>query len=183
MQFVLTKPSSIGSGSHYRDVRKVYLSPEILKVNRLCTGDVVAIKGDDTTVSCRSRITNANMIQPSLNRILLLVSLGLPFPYPRNVSNRGFVKLHTHLMCWIKQSWCQHPSNWLHASNTVKIFRFFLSLEMLLENVFRGPPRCIKLRKLRLSGSERYQRMAYLPGLLLSGLRGRIGWTSLSENT
>jgi len=104
MQFVLTKPSSIGSGSHYRDVRKVYLSPEILKANRLCTGDVVAITGDNTTVSCRSRITNANMIQPSLNRIMLLVSFGLPLHYPRNVSNRGFVKLHTHLMCRIQSN-------------------------------------------------------------------------------
>ncbi|KAL9710865.1 AAA+-type ATPase [Leucoagaricus gongylophorus] len=48
MQFVLTSASSEGSGSHYRDVRKIFLSPEILKANRLCTGDVVAITGDDT---------------------------------------------------------------------------------------------------------------------------------------
>jgi len=99
MQFVLTNPSSEGSESHYRDVRKVYLSPEILKANKFCTGDVVAITGDDTTVSYRRRITNANMIQPNLNRILLLVLFGLPLPYPRNVSDRGSVKLHVHLMC------------------------------------------------------------------------------------
>jgi len=99
MQFVLTNPSSEGSESHYRDVRKVYLSPEVLKVNRFCTGDVVAITGDDSTVRYRRCITNVNMIQPNVNRILLLVSFGLPLPYPRNVSGRGFAKLHTHLMC------------------------------------------------------------------------------------
>jgi len=99
MQFVLTNPSSEGSGSHYRNARKVYLSPEILKANRFCTGDAVAITGDDTTVSYRRRITNANMIRPNLNRILLLVLFGLPLPYPRNVGDRGFVKLRTYIMC------------------------------------------------------------------------------------
>lgn len=78
MQFVLTSASSEGSGSHYRDVRKIFLSPEILKANRLCTGDVVAIAGDDTAVSYLYCVVDVNVVQPNFNRILLLVLFGLP---------------------------------------------------------------------------------------------------------
>ncbi|KAJ3572904.1 hypothetical protein NP233_g2773 [Leucocoprinus birnbaumii] len=49
MQFVCTEPSAEGSESHYRDARKVYLNPEVIKANKLCTSDVIAIAGADIT--------------------------------------------------------------------------------------------------------------------------------------
>ncbi|KXN82280.1 hypothetical protein AN958_02781 [Leucoagaricus sp. SymC.cos] len=47
VQFILTPASAEGPASHHRDARKVYFNPEVLRIHKLCTTDLIAVTGVD----------------------------------------------------------------------------------------------------------------------------------------
>lgn len=54
--FIATLASAEGSGNHHRDLRRVYLNADVMKVHNICTTDLIAVTGEcfpDTRVRKR----------------------------------------------------------------------------------------------------------------------------------